>query len=654
MEASDRHVSARPTMSDRPVRVRIGPSPTGEPHVGTAYIALFNLAFAQKHGGKFVLRVEDTDQDRSKPEWEKQIMQGLQWLGLQWDEGPDVGGPYGPYRQSERQPIYVEHAEKLLAAGHAYRCFATTEETAKARAEIDAAKGDRADASRIHRELDEGTAQKYLDEGRPYVIRMKVPLGKTIKVTDRLRGEVEFDARQVDDQILLKSDGFPTYHLANVVDDHLMEISHVIRAEEWISSTPKHVLLYKMFGWTAPVFVHMPLLRNTDKSKISKRKNPVSIMDYQQRGFLPDAVLNYLGKLGFTMPGDLDMFSFADFVEAIDFDRIQLGGPVFDVEKLTWLNGKYLRENLDEAQMVQHLRERVFSDDYLKKVVPLFKERIDVAEQLMDQARYFFVGDISIDTKAMLPKKQTYKGLRETLEKYAADIDAQVDFSAEALEGMSRVFCERESVLVKDLFMALRITVTGSNASPPLFDVMHVLGRALVRRRIRGAMAQLKVAADQARKASQAAPKDGNAPSKKQKKAAGHGLETVQGITPESAAALTKAGLSGSDDLLTRAATADSRKSLAEAAGLDPALILTWAHQADLMRIKGLMGEYAELLHAAGVTMNVLGGQEAEALAVRLTEVHAEKGMQKKVPPPKVIQMWIDRAKVLGARVQDS
>ncbi len=640
-------------MSDRPVRVRIGPSPTGEPHVGTAYIALFNLAFAKKHGGKFILRVEDTDQDRSKPEWEKQIMQGLQWLGLQWDEGPDVGGPFGPYRQSERQAIYAQHAQKLLAAGHAYRCFATPEETAKARAQVEAAKGDRAEVSRIHRDLDEATVQKYLDEGRTYVIRMKVPLGSPIIFQDRRRGEITIDAGQVDDQILLKSDGFPTYHLANVVDDHLMEITHVIRAEEWISSTPKHVLLYKMFGWTAPVFMHMPLLRNPDKSKISKRKNPVSIMDYQQRGFLPDALLNYLGKLGFTMPLEQDMFSFDDFVEAMDFDRIQLGGPVFDLEKLTWLNGKYLRENLDEAQMVQHLRARVFSDDYLKMVVPLFKERIDVAEQLMDQARYFFVGDIDVDTKAMLPKKQTFKGLRETLEKYAADVDAQVDFSPEAVEAMSRAFCERESVLVKDLFMALRIAVTGSNASPPLFDVMHVLGRALVRRRIRGAMAQLKVAADQARKASQAAPKAG-APSKKQKKAAGHGLETVQGITPEYAIALTKAGLNGSNDLLTQAATAEGRKTVADAAGLDAKLILTWAHRADLMRIKGLMGEDTALLNAAGVTsMAALAEQEAEALVLQLTKVHAELNIDKKVPHPRGVQMWIERAKTMGARVQD-
>ncbi len=646
-------------MSDRPVRVRIGPSPTGEPHVGTAYIALFNLAFAKKHGGKFILRVEDTDQDRSKPEWEAQIMEGLQWLDLQWDEGPDVGGPFGPYRQSERQDIYVQHANQLLQAGHAYRCFATTEELVARRAEIEAAKGDRSTASRLHRDLDAETAQRYLDEGRPYVIRMKAPLTGTITVKDRLRGEVQFEATQVDDQILLKSDGFPTYHLANVVDDHLMQISHVIRAEEWISSTPKHVLLYDMFGWDKPEFVHMPLLRNKDKSKISKRKNPVSIMDYQRRGFLPKAVLNYLGTLGFTMPEDQDVFELEAFVQAMDFDRIQLGGPVFDLEKLTWMNGKYLREKLNEAEMVQHLRTRVFSDAYLAKIVPLFKERIDVAEQLIDQASYFFVGDIHQDAQAMLPKKQTYKGLREALEKYAARIDAQVDFSPTALEALSREFCEAEGLKAKDLFMALRVVVTGRNASPPLFDVMSVLGRAMVRRRLRGALGVLKVAADTARKQAQAeakagaAAQPGEATKKKPKKGAGYGVETVEGIGEVHAATLAGAEVRTTEDLLTRAGTAKGRAELANGTGLSEKLILKWANMADLMRIKGVAGEYAELLEAAGVdTIRELAQRNPENLAETLQKVHADKGLTKKVPHPKGIQMWIERAKVLTPRIE--
>jgi glutamyl-tRNA synthetase len=315
-----------PIPSDRPVRVRIAPSPTGDPHVGTAYIGLFNRVFSRKHGGKFVLRIEDTDRARSSRESEQAIFDSLRWCGLEWDEGPDVGGAYGPYRQSERSEIYRKHADELLAKGEAYHCFATADELAEMRATA-REQGRQTSYDRRYRALDPDETKRRLDAGESHVVRLKMPLDGVTVVSDGLRGDIDFENTQIDDQVLLKSDGMPTYHLANVVDDHLMEITHVIRAEEWISSTPKHVQLYKAFGWEPPTFIHMPLLRNPDKSKLSKRKNPTSIMYYERMGFLPEALLNYLGMMAFSMPDGREKFSLDEMVEAFDFDRV---GQFFD------------------------------------------------------------------------------------------------------------------------------------------------------------------------------------------------------------------------------------------------------------------------------------------------------------------------------------
>ncbi len=478
-------------MNQRPVRVRIGPSPTGEPHVGTAYIALFNLAFARKNGGKFVLRIEDTDQVRSRPEWEQQIINGLKWLGLQWDEGPDIGGPYGPYRQSERQEIHREHAELLVSRGGAYRCFCTEERLNELRTQQKAAKQNPG-YDRKCRELPAEEVERLRASGISHVIRMKMPVeGKTV-VPDGLRGNVEIDNIQSDDQVLLKSDGFPTYHLANVVDDHLMEITHVVRAEEWINSTPKHLTLYASFGWEPPKFFHMPLLRNADHSKISKRKNPVSILDYRQRGFVPKAVLNYLAQLGWSHPEGKEVFSFEEFVETFTFERMSLGGPVFDLAKLSDLNGRYYREQMSDDELTDLLARELFSREYLRKIVPLIKERIDRAEDFVPSTDYFFGGDVKIDPAELKPKKREWKELSELLEGYAQEIDVLVDFSAASLEAASRAFAEKHEWKPGDLFMPLRVAITGRAATPPLFDTMAVLGRALIRRRLRSAMELVK------------------------------------------------------------------------------------------------------------------------------------------------------------------
>src|ERR1700678_2603505 len=332
--------------TEAPIRVRIAPSPTGDPHVGTAYIGLINFLYARQRAGKFVLRIEDTDRARFVATSEQEIFNSLRWLGLTWDEGPGVGGPLGPYRQSERTEIYREHVEMLLTNGSTYRAFETAEELEQLRQRQIAAKlPPRYEGA--HRNLTQAQIDAYLAEGRPFVVRMKVPphgSDSTSSTTfrDELRGDITFEHSNVDDQVLMKSDGFPTYHLANVVDDHLMQITDVIRAEEWISSTPKHVLLYKAFGWEVPRFWHMPLLRNIDKSKISKRKNPVSLIYYRESGFLPQAMLNFLGLMGGGMPAGgqgqgsdsraanlaAEIFTLDQMLARFVFEKISLGGPV--------------------------------------------------------------------------------------------------------------------------------------------------------------------------------------------------------------------------------------------------------------------------------------------------------------------------------------
>ncbi|MEQ8952686.1 MAG: glutamate--tRNA ligase, partial [Gammaproteobacteria bacterium] len=324
------------------IRTRIAPSPTGDPHVGTAYIALFNRCFAHRQGGRFILRIEDTDRERSTLKSEQDILTALRWLGLDWDEGPDCGGDHGPYRQSDRQEIYQQQLVTLLETGNAFHCFCDESRLAKLRAQ-QVSQNQQTGYDGHCLNLSSAEVQQKIAAGEPHVVRMKIPGEGTCEFEDLLRGTVSIDWSQVDMQILVKSDGMPTYHFANVVDDHLMEISHVIRGEEWINSTPKHVLLYRYFGWQQPVFCHMPLLRNPDKSKLSKRKNPTSIFYYRDMGYLPQAVINYLGMMGWTLPSGEEKFTLAQMETEFDISRVSQGGPIFDIEKLNWLNGRYIR-----------------------------------------------------------------------------------------------------------------------------------------------------------------------------------------------------------------------------------------------------------------------------------------------------------------------
>jgi len=465
--------------SARPVRVRIAPSPTGDPHVGTAYMALLNLIFARQRGGKFVLRIEDTDRTRFVASSEQMIFDALRWLGLDWDEGPDKGGPFAPYRQSERTQIYLDAVATLLASGHAYHCFCTAERLEQMRRQQSAAKqAPRYD--RTCRGLEPAAVAARLQAGEPATIRLAVPPEGSTTFRDELRGDITFDHHNVDDQVLLKSDGFPTYHLANVVDDHLMQISDVIRAEEWISSTPKHVLLYHAFGWELPLFWHMPLLRNRDKSKISKRKNPVSLIYYRQAGYLPEALINFLGLLGGGMPAAEDAagekFSLEEMFLRFQFEQIRLGGPVFDLEKLRWLNGLYLRA-LTPQQFLGAVREGVFPDAYLAQIAPLVQERIETLGQFLDLTDFFFLDQVAPPPEVFLPKKRT---LEETLA-VAADLLTALEaaeWEHAALEASLRALAAARQWSAKEVFMLLRALITGKTASPPLLESLLVFGRA--------------------------------------------------------------------------------------------------------------------------------------------------------------------------------
>jgi glutamyl-tRNA synthetase len=472
------------------VRVRIAPSPTGDPHVGTGYTALFNLAFARGRGGAFVLRIEDTDRVRFVPESERQIFESLRWLGLEWDEGPDVGGPFGPYRQSERLPLYGEHAEALVAAGHAYRCWCTPERLARARAEMQARKQP-AKYDRFCLGKSEAERRAAGEASERPVVRMRIPDEGTTCFTDVVRGRIEFENRLIDDQIILKSDGFPTYHLAVVVDDQLMQISHVIRGEEWISSTPKHVLLYDWFGWELPRFAHLPLLRNESRSKVSKRKNPWATLDwFRENGYLPEALLNFLALLGWSMPDGREVFSFDEVVEHFTLDRLSLTGPIFDLNKLDWLNGTYIRrlQLSDLATRVRpYMRAAGIDVDGgppLEAMLPLVQERLKRLAEAPELLRFLYQEEGRYELSLLVPKGLDAATAHRLI---ASSIDRLRDvepFSQDALEAALRTLAQEADVKTGQLFMTLRVACTYSTISPPLFETMEVLGRDRVLRRL--------------------------------------------------------------------------------------------------------------------------------------------------------------------------
>ncbi|MEA3301029.1 MAG: glutamate--tRNA ligase [Pseudomonadota bacterium] len=466
------------------VRTRIAPSPTGDPHVGTAYIALFNLCFARQHGGQFILRIEDTDQVRSTVESERMILDSLRWLGLEWDEGPDVGGPHGPYRQSERMHIYGDYARQLVEQGDAFYCFATADELDGMRRE-QMARGETPKYDGRGLALTEEEVSARLAAGMPHVIRMKVPEEGVCTFNDRLRGVIEIPWAQVDMQVLIKADGMPTYHLANVVDDHLMGITHVIRGEEWINSAPKHQLLYRYFGWEMPELCHMPLLRNPDKSKLSKRKNPTSITFYRAMGYLPEAVLNYLGRMGWSMPDEEEKFSLDEMIRQFNLDNVHLGGPVFDREKLDWLNGRWIREDLDIDQFADRVAEWALNRDNLQRVIPLIKERVEKFSDIAPLTGFLFSGFPAISPESFNHAKLDTETVRTILQFSSWRLDGLRHWERDALYTELSQLAGYLGLKLKDFLSPLFVAIAGTTSAPPLFDAMVILGPDMVRARVR-------------------------------------------------------------------------------------------------------------------------------------------------------------------------
>ena len=472
-------------MTDQ-VRTRIAPSPTGAPHVGTAYMALFNLAYARRHGGRMVLRIEDTDQLRSTPESEDAILQALSWMGTKWDEGPDCGGDYGPYRQSERTALYQAEVQRLVDEGHAYLCFCTPDRLEQLRKEQIANKETpRYDGHCLSLSPEEAEERK--DRGEPYVVRLKIPHEGECRFQDELRGEISIDWSQIDHQVIQKSDGLPTYHLANVVDDHLMKISHVIRGEEWINSTPKHILLYERLGWEPPVFAHLPLLRNPDKSKLSKRKNPTSISYYRDAGFLPEAMLNYLGMMGYTLPDQREMFSLDELCETFEMKRISLGGPVFDVEKLKWLNGRYLREKMSHEEVLQKLLEWKGGPDFYRKIIPLALPRLETFSDFFPISQFLLNEIPNYQFEDLIGKQESVEVAR-ILKIAEWELEKTSPWERDSLASLFQGIAETEKKKLKELLAPFFVCLTGSKVSLPLFDGMALLGADLTRTRIRKAL----------------------------------------------------------------------------------------------------------------------------------------------------------------------
>lgn len=468
-------------------RTRIAPSPTGIAHVGTLYMALFNYTFAKQHDGQFLVRIEDTDRQRFVEGAEEVIYEALEWAGITPDESPRHGGPFAPYRQSERLPIYQQYVQQLIDEGKAYYCFATAEELRVMREEQQH-QGLPPKYDGRYRDYPIEEAKKRIEAGESYVVRMRVPEGSTTW-TDLIRDEITIEHTQIDDQVLLKSDGFPTYHLAVVVDDHLMQITHILRGEEWISSTPKHILLYQMFGWDLPQFGHMPLLRNTDKSKLSKRKNDVSIVSYKQKGIVAEALLNYLMLMGWSHPEGEEIISLEEFRRVFTIERMQKTGPVFDLEKLRWLNGKYIREQLTDAELRQRITPFLpadFPGDQYDQILSLVKDRLTQLNEI-EEISSFFYREVSIDPNQLLKKGATPELVKEQLAATMAMLESLSTWSVSAIEQALRQLQEEHDWKKSQYFMMIRLAVTGRMATPPLFETMEVIGQPTVLRRLQSA-----------------------------------------------------------------------------------------------------------------------------------------------------------------------
>lgn len=473
-----------------PVRVRIAPSPTGEPHVGTAYTALFNVLLAKKLGGAMILRIEDTDQTRSTPDSEQKLMEALAWLKLDWAEGPDKGGPYGPYRQSERKALYRPYVDELVAKGHAFKCFCTRERLDAMRDE-QRRRGEQPkyDGHCLRLSAEEIAAQEAA--GVPHVVRMKIPAEGSCDFVDGIYGAVSIPYATIDMQVLLKADGMPTYHLANVVDDHLMKVTHVARGEEWLSSVPKHILLYRYFGWEPPAFMHLPLLRNPDRSKLSKRRNPTSLSYFSGQGYLPEALNNFLGLAFVAIAEGEELMTLDELAARFDPASVAKAGAVFDLTKLDWLNGRWIREKLTDDDFKARVLDWALLNDRLDGGLALARPRVQRLGELPDLTAFLFRSELGLKRADFEAVKTGADDSALILEKVLPMVDGLAEWSREAIEEEIRRIADDMGRKVRTVIPPLFIALTGSSRSLPLFDSMALLGRSIVRQRLKQALAAI-------------------------------------------------------------------------------------------------------------------------------------------------------------------
>ncbi len=482
------------------VRVRFAPSPTGFPHVGNIRTALFAWLFARHHRGSFIVRIEDTDVARKVEGAVEAILDSLRWLGLDWDEGPGVGGKYTPYFQSQRLELYRYAAQQLISQGDAYYCYCSPQRLEEMRAEQVRHKQPPG-YDRHCRDLSEEVWGQKAAEGITPVIRFKTPLSGQTRFRDLIWGEVVFENSTIDDLVLLKSDGYPTYHLANVVDDHQMEISHVIRAEEWLSSTPRHVLLYQALGYEPPQFAHLPMLLGADRAKLSKRHGAVSVIEYREQGYLPEAMLNFLALLGWSLDDRTEILSLQELIDNFSLERVSRTAAIFNREKLDWMNGVYIRSlTADEFYAVAEpylMTDRlagdalISSEKYVRDILPLVQERAKTLAEVVELTQFFFVDELDYDASLLIGKDMTQESATRALETAQLKLGELSVFDEESLEALLRPLAVELGLKTGQLFGTLRVATTGRTAAPPLFQTMAVLGKERCLRRIEAALARL-------------------------------------------------------------------------------------------------------------------------------------------------------------------
>lgn len=484
-------------MEYKTVRVRFAPSPTGYLHVGGLRTALYNYLFARKHNGVFILRIEDTDRTRYVEGAVENLIATLNWAGLDYNEGPLKGGNYGPYVQSERLGIYRQHAEKLLQSGNAYRCFCTSERLDEMRKSHEKMKVfPKYDRACI--KLEQSDVKEKLASGTPYVIRMKIPDSRVIKFHDIIREDVEISSDILDDQVLIKSDGYPTYHLANVVDDHLMDITHIIRGEEWLPSVPKHILLYEYFGWEVPKLAHLPLLLNPDKSKLSKRQGDVAVEDYRAKGYLKEALINFVAFLGWNPGTEKEIFSMQELIDHFSLETVNKAGAVFNIDKLKWLNFEYLR-NKSDTEVLQMLKEELsqskykqfyYDDKFLLGVIEAMRPRVTFVKEFIENSPYFFESPAQYDVEVI--KNRWKEDTPEQLKVLVEEFSKLENPTQEKYEAALHRAAETLHIGNGKLIHAVRLAISGVGGGPGLYDILHLLGKEENIRRINIASEKIK------------------------------------------------------------------------------------------------------------------------------------------------------------------